>query len=211
MMDIRQFSFDKNRLAGLIAKAGAAAYAFLPGIVSRFRPSGKAPDDFAARPTIPSWEEYEAASNAQILDRLNRNPSGLLSEQPFIDTLMNVRNAENNRKQTKHIIVAGYILAGGIVSLVFATSPPAAPPGQPAEQQRGAEKALENAASLLKEEFNLKLQGKDMEIKDLRRQISLLSQGQADLARQIKAVAKSAGGASAAANPAAAAKPRKAN
>lgn len=197
-MHIRQFFSDD----GPLAKAHAAICAHLPGIFSDPRPSQEAPDDFATRPEIPSPEEYEVASNAQILDRLYRNPCGLLNEQPYIDTLMNVRNTENNRKQTRYLAFGFYALALSVVVLAFKTAPPQA---QIAEQQRNADKALENAVGLLKEEFNLKLQGKDMEIKDLKRQISLLNQGQADLARQVKSLSKSA------AKPPAAAKPRNPN
>jgi hypothetical protein len=192
MMDFRQFFHDKNALAGPMAKAHAALRAFLLGILASLQSSRKAPDDFATRPEIPSPEDYEAASTAQILDRLYRNPCGLLNEQPYLDTLMNARTAENNRKQTRHLIFGFYILAFSATVLAFRTPPVATPPPQTAEQQQKAEKALENAMDLLKEEFNLKLQSKELEIKDLKRQISLFNQGQAELTKRVKSLSKNA-------------------
>ncbi len=193
-MDIRQFSFDKTQIGGLLAKAYTSIGASMWGIISLPHPLRKAPDDFATRPEIPSWEEYEAASNTQILDRLHRNPAGLLNEQPFIDTLMNVRNAENNRKQTRYMIFGFYALAFSAIVLAFKTPPaPPAPQQDPiAEQQRNTEKAIEHAVGLLKEEFNLKLQSKEIEIKDLKRQIGALNQAQGELSKDIKSLAKSA-------------------
>jgi len=209
-MNIRQFFLDKKPVVSLLAKAYAATNDFLLGVFARAQSSRQAPDDFATRPSIPLPEEYEAASNAQILDRLYRNPAGLLNEQPFIDTLMNVRNTENNQKQTKYVVFGFYVLAFSTIVLAFRPSPTPTPepPGQAAERQHNAEKALENAVSLLKEEFNLKLQSKDIEIKDLKRQISLLSQGQAELTKQIKSVAKKA---TPAASPPVISKPQKPN
>lgn len=206
-MEIRQFAFDKEQIGGLISKAYSSIREFLRGIVALVPPLRQAPDDFATKPEIPTWEEYEAASNAQILDRLHRNPGGLLNEQPFIDTLMNVRNAENNRKQTKYLTVGFYALAFSALVLAFKapSAPPPPPPGQAAEQQRAVEKAVQDAADLLRQEFALKLQSKDAEIKDLRRQISLLNQSQGELGKQLKSLAKSA---RPAAKPAAVQKPQ---
>ena len=193
MMEIQPFSFDKNKMGGLITQACTAIRTACLALPSRMQSSRKAPADFATRPTIPSWEEYESASNGQILDRLHRNPAGLLNEQPFIDTLMNVRNAENTRKQTRHLVVGFYILALSAFVLAFRNSPAPTPQpqGQTAEQQRAQEKALENAVGLLKEEFNVKLQSRDLEVKDLKHQISLLNQAQSESNRQIKSLAKS--------------------
>ncbi len=180
---------DTHRWGERVAKAYAAARATLPEILSRFQPP-PAPDDFATRPTLPLPEEYEAASNAQLLDRLYRNPAGLLNEQPYIDTLLNARNAENRRKQTRHLVFGFYVLAFAAMVLAFKDppAPPPAPPGQALEQQQ----KVDSAVGLLREEFNLKLQGKDLEIKDLKRQISQWSQSQAELAKQVKTLAKGA-------------------
>jgi hypothetical protein len=147
-------------------------------------------DDFATRVEPPSWEEYQAASNAQILERMHRNPSGLLSEQPFIDTLMNARNVESNRQLAKHLIIAAYLLVGGIVILIFTASPEPATtsPEQFVEQQRSTDQAIASAVASAKEDFNLKLQSKELEVKELKHQISLLSQNQAELAKQVKAL-----------------------
>jgi len=187
LMDIPHF--DANRWVERVAKA----YAALLSSLSRFQPSPQAPDDFATRPTLPLPEEYEAASNAQLLDRLYRNPAGLLNEQPYIDTLLNARSAENHHKQTRHLVFGFYVLAFAALVLAFKDPPPPPPPppGQALEQQQ----KLDGAVGLLKEEFNLKLQGKDLEIKDLKRQIGQLSQGQTDLAKQVKSLAKGAGAA----------------
>jgi len=191
-MDIRQFSFDKNQIGNLVSKAYAEGQDFVSAILARFLSTKLAPDDFATRPQIPSWEEYEAASNAQILDRLHKNPAGLLNEQPFIDTLMNVRNAENYRKQTRHVVLGFYILALAVMYLAYKApqSSEQIPQQQIIEQTRTAEKAIENTASLLKEDFNLKLQTRDLEIRDLKRQIAQLTQAQNELTRQIKAMTK---------------------
>jgi len=203
-MDIRALLFDKNRWGGLAGRVGATGRAALRALLSRFQPR-HAPDDFATRPTIPLPEEYQAASDAEILDRLYRNPCGLMNEQPYIDTLMNARNAAGNRKQTRHLIFGFYVLAFSALMLAFNTGPAPTPSG-PVALQAPADKPQDSAVALLKEDFNLKLQNKDMEIKDLKRQISLLNQGQADLGRQLKSLAKSA---SAAAKPQPASKPPK--
>jgi hypothetical protein len=190
-MNTEDDSDDKPKTDGLISQAYAAIRATLERFIVGLHPAALAPDDFATRTSSPSSEEYALASNAQILERMHRNPSGLLSEQPFIDTLMNVRNAENNRKQTRHLVVGFYCLAFAALVLALRPAPtPQAPPAQTAEQQRGTEQALEVKLGLLKDEFNLKLQSKDMEIKELKRQITLLNQGQAELTKQIKARAK---------------------
>jgi len=193
-MEIPQFSFDKNSMLGLLGKASAAMKGSVAGILAWFGPTREVPEDFATRPSIPTWEEYEAASNAQILDRLHRNPGGLLNEQPFIDTLMHVRSAENQRKQTRYLILGFFVFAFSAFALAFKTppAPPAPPPVDWSEQQRNTDKAINNAVELLKQEFNLKLQGKDQEIRDLKRQISLLNQAQGELNKEIKSLARTA-------------------
>jgi hypothetical protein len=211
-MNTEDVSDEKPKTDGFLSQVYTAIQARLERIIVGLHPAALAPDDFATRTSSPSSEEYALASNAQILERMHRNPSGLLSEQPFIDTLMNVRNAENNRKQTRHLVIGFYCLAFAALVLALrpAATPPVPAPAQIAEQQRGAEQAFEVKLGLLKDEFNLKLQSKDMEIKELKRQITLLNQGQAELTKQIKARAKAA---PATANPAppAANKPHKPN
>ena len=40
--------------------------------------------DFSAKNTKPSAAEYLAATEAELLDRLNKNPANIDSELPFI-------------------------------------------------------------------------------------------------------------------------------
>lgn len=207
-MDIRQFSFDREKFGNTLAKG----YATLRGVLAR-SPAPAAPDDFATRPTVPSAAEYANASNAQILERLYNNPAGLLNEQPFIDTLMNVRNAEYHSQHKRHLLVLGYVLALLGAIAVFRDSPTPAQTQPPAfnAEQAAPQKALENTIGLLKEEFSAKLQAKDLEIKDLKRQLNFLVQGQADLAKQVKALKGGGAKPAAPANPPAAANKPKPN
>ncbi len=206
-MEIRPVFFDKNQTGGLAGKVYSAICAFFRQILSSLSSSRKAPDDFASRPEIPAPEEYEAASNTQILDRLYRNPCGLLNEQPYLDTLMNARIAESQRRQTRYLVLGFYVLAFSAIVLALNLPRPAEPPppGQTEAQARETEKAL----GLLKDEFNLKLQGKELEIKELKRQLTLLNQEQAELTRQLKSLAKT-GKTSAPSPTAATGKPKKA-
>lgn len=213
-MDIRQFSFDRQKIGETFAKGYATLRDGVRGILARAPAAADIPDDFATRPTVPSAAEYAAASNAQILERLYNNPAGLLSEQPFIDTLMNVRNAEYRRQHTRHVLVLAYVLVLLAIIAVFKDSP-APPQTQPPvfnAEPAAPQKALENTVGLLKEEFSAKLQAKDLEIKDLKRQLNFLTQGQADLAKQVKALKGGGAKPAAPANPPpAASKPVKPN
>ena len=73
--------------------------------------------DFATKPTKPSASEYLSASEAELLDRLNRNPGGYESEFPFIQSVIAVRTAESNRKtnealvqQTRNLVYATWAI-----------------------------------------------------------------------------------------------------
>jgi hypothetical protein len=60
--------------------------------------------DFATRTSTPSASEYLAASDAELLDRLNRNPTGLESEFPFLRSVIAVRAAESQRKTNEALV-----------------------------------------------------------------------------------------------------------
>jgi len=212
-MEIRQFRFDKQLPVNLISRANAMLNSWVARFFSFFKRNSKAPYDFSMRADIPSLEEYKAATPFQILDRLNRNPCGLESEKAFVNFLINVRNAENNRKLANHVVAGTYILAIAAILLVYlAAHTPSAPQekseGQPIVQQQVPQQELENTVSLLKQEFNQKLQTKDIEVRDLKRQVGFLTQAQAELAKHMKAIPKNAG-AAAASTPAS--KPKKPN
>lgn len=185
---------DKQLFVISISRTYDAIKCGFRSFCSFFKPSSKALDDFTTRADIPSLKEYEAASCFQILDRFNRNPCGLENEEAFINTLINIRNAENNRKRTVYLAATTCIIAIAAVILVFLTANPPIEKTQELSmvQKQVMEQGIGNAMELLRGEFNQKLQNKDNEIKDLRRQVSLLNQVQAGLTKQLKATPKPA-------------------
>ena len=60
--------------------------------------------DFATKTTKPTAAQYLAATEAELLDRLNRNPSGNESEFPFIQSVIAVRTAESHRKTNQELV-----------------------------------------------------------------------------------------------------------
>lgn len=50
--------------------------------------TGSAMSDFATKTSKPTAVEYLAASEAELLDRLNINPTGHQSEFPFIQSVI---------------------------------------------------------------------------------------------------------------------------
>ncbi len=61
--------------------------------------------DFALKTSKPTAAEYLAATEAELLDRLNRNPSGHDSEFPFIQSIIAVRTAESQRKTNEELVL----------------------------------------------------------------------------------------------------------
>ena len=60
--------------------------------------------DFSAKNTKPSAAEYLAATEAELLDRLNKNPANMDSELPFIQSVIAVRTAESQRATNEALI-----------------------------------------------------------------------------------------------------------
>lgn len=193
-METDKAALDKAAMLEKLAGFKEKLREFGKGLIPSHEAEEHYLDDFATKPEIPTWEEYAMASNEQILERLHRNPAGLLNEQPFIDTLMNVRNAENSRKQTRYLAWGFYALAFGVLVSVFKSPAPIPmpPPDHHPDAGQFSEQAMQEAISLTKQEFQLKLQGKELEINELKRQISLLNQSHADLVRLVKAIPKAA-------------------
>lgn len=85
--------------------------------------------DFATKTSKPTAAEYLAASEAELLDRLNRNPTGHQSEFPFIQSVIAVRTAESQRKtneelvrQTRFLVYATWaVCAATIITVVVTT------------------------------------------------------------------------------------------
>ena len=79
-------------------------------------------NDFATKKK-PTAEEYLAASEASLIERLNNNPGGNESEFPFIKAVLDVRTAESHRKTNERLVLATWALcvvtlAVSIISLV---------------------------------------------------------------------------------------------
>ena len=60
--------------------------------------------DFSTKNTKPTAAEYLAATEAELLDRLNLNPTNMDSEFPFIQSVIAVRTAESQRKTNEALV-----------------------------------------------------------------------------------------------------------
>ncbi len=74
---------------------------------------------FADRKENPTTDEYLKASLNEVLDRLNKNPSALQSEEAFVHAVITVRNAMINEKLTKWLIGLTAIVAIATALLVI--------------------------------------------------------------------------------------------
>jgi hypothetical protein len=85
--------------------------------------------DFTTKKGTPTAEEYLAATEIELLDRLNRNPSGNQSEFPFIQSVIAVRTAESQRKtnealvlQTSRLVYATLAVCAATILALITTS-----------------------------------------------------------------------------------------
>lgn len=60
--------------------------------------------DFATKTTKPSAKEYLDASESELIERLNNNPTGHQSEFPFMQSVIAVRTAESQRKTNEKMV-----------------------------------------------------------------------------------------------------------
>ncbi|WP_295625824.1 hypothetical protein [uncultured Nitrosomonas sp.] len=74
---------------------------------------------FADKKENPTTDEYLKASLNDVLDRLNKNPSALQSEEAFVHAVITVRNAMINEKLTKWLIGLTAIVAIATALLVI--------------------------------------------------------------------------------------------
>ena len=74
---------------------------------------------FAEKKENPTTDEYLEASLHEVLDRLNKNPSELKSEEAFVHAVITVRNAMINEKLTKWLIGLTAIVAIATALLVM--------------------------------------------------------------------------------------------
>lgn len=74
---------------------------------------------FANKTEIPTTDEYLKVSLNEVLDRLNKNPTGLQSEEAFVHAVITVRNAMINEKLTKWLIGLTAIVAIATALLVI--------------------------------------------------------------------------------------------
>lgn len=77
-------------------------------------------DSFAEIKKIPTTDEYLKVSLDEVLDRLNKNPSGVQSEEAFIHAVITVRNAMITEKLTKCLIGLTAVVAIATALLVVA-------------------------------------------------------------------------------------------
>lgn len=74
---------------------------------------------FTDKKENPTTDEYLKASLNEVLDRLNKNPSALQSEEAFVHAVITVRNAMINEKLTKWLIGLTAIVAIATALLVI--------------------------------------------------------------------------------------------
>ncbi len=74
---------------------------------------------FADKKENPTTDEYLKTSLNDVLDRLNKNPSALQSEEAFVHAVITVRNAMINEKLTKWLIGLTAIVAIATALLVI--------------------------------------------------------------------------------------------
>jgi len=75
---------------------------------------------FATMEDRPTTNQYLNASLNDVLDRLNTNPSGLQSEEAFVNAVITVRNAMITEKLNKWLIGLTAVVAIATVLLVVA-------------------------------------------------------------------------------------------
>lgn len=73
---------------------------------------------FSEKKEVPTTEEYLKVSLNEVLDRLNKNPGQLQSEEAFANAVITVRNAMINEKLTKWLIGLTAIVATATALLV---------------------------------------------------------------------------------------------
>lgn len=150
----------------------------------RFGRVGLAPADFATRSSQPSWEEYRLADQDQILARLHGNPASSESEQAFMVGLMLARNARSGRRLAWGLALGVWSLAGTAIILANTQAP------TPESEGPLLERRVEAHLDMLKSDYNQKLQAQSLEIQEMLRQQAQTSQGQIDMAKQIRALTK---------------------
>ncbi|PXW87673.1 hypothetical protein C8R34_11089 [Nitrosomonas sp. Nm84] len=75
-------------------------------------------NSFAEKKEIPTTDEYLKVSLNEVLDRLNKNPSGVQSEEAFVHAVITVRNAMITEKLTKWLIGLTAVVAIATALLV---------------------------------------------------------------------------------------------
>lgn len=75
-------------------------------------------NSFAEKKEIPTTDEYLQVSLNEVLDRLNKNPSGVQSEEAFVHAVITVRNAMITEKLTKWLIGLTAVVAIATALLV---------------------------------------------------------------------------------------------
>jgi len=85
--------------------------------------------DFVKKQSKPSAEEYLAATEAQLIERMNINPGNLNSEFPFIKAVLEVKTAnsiqDTNKalvKQTRNLVIATWILCTATILAAVASA-----------------------------------------------------------------------------------------
>lgn len=75
-------------------------------------------NSFADKKQKPTTEEYLKVGLNEVLDRLNKNPNGLQSEEAFVSAVITVRNAMITEKLTKWLVCLTAVVAIATVLLV---------------------------------------------------------------------------------------------
>ena len=75
-------------------------------------------NSFADKKQKPTTDEYLKVGLNEVLDRLNKNPNGLQSEEAFVSAVITVRNAMITEKLTKRLVCLTGVVAIATALLV---------------------------------------------------------------------------------------------
>lgn len=129
---------------------------------------------FVNKKEKPTTKEYLNADFEAVLDRLNKNPSGLESEAGFIDAVITVRHAKIIERLNRRLVLLTGIAAVATAALVFV---PFFDPSLEAQRLEASIGGLQEEVSAIKADSKSLRE----ELQQLKHAVSVLSSKSADL------------------------------